>query len=128
LVAVSGSLFFIPHEFVVPEWRIQVVDKNGQPVPGAVVHQEWTHPVVDGMIFADSRIADLQGRVTLPRRSIRTTVGLGILSYPLCRTESCPSAHAFVCWNDQAGDIFWDNSHRELDRRLPLRVSSCPYG
>jgi len=131
IVVVTVGLFFIPREFVVPEWRIQVVDQNGQFVPGVEVHQEWTHPVMDGQIAGDSQTADAHGWVTLPRRSIRATFGLGIVAdavYWFSSRELGPSSHVFVCRNDQAGDIFWDNSHRELDHRLPLRVTSCPYG
>jgi len=128
-VAILGVLLFIPYEsVVVPEWRIRVADENGQPVAGVDVHQEWTHPLMDGHIAHFVETSDRDGWVSFPRRNIRGGIAIRVLAYALSRREAGPSAHAFVCWNDKTGDVFWDDSHRELDHRLPLRVGSCPYG
>src|SRR5260370_42335548 len=37
-------------------------------------------------------------------------------------TESPPS-HAFVCWQDNTGDIFWDDVRREPEHRLSLHLA-----
>jgi hypothetical protein len=105
----------------VPEWRIQIMDNAGHGIAGAQANQEWLNPIEDGIVKSDSRTTDSNGMVVFPRRALQNRLALGL---PKLR----PSAHIFVCWQDQYGDISWDDNNRKPAAQLVLKQGSCPYG
>lgn len=131
-VIVLIAAVFYPHPTAaIPEWRIQVVDENGKPLAGIVVHQEWITLEADGMISAEAEKTDSGGWAVLPLRQMRDSIALRIQDYFLARSKgrkSLLSTHAFVCWKDMTGDIFWDDLSTEPVHRLQLRKGSCGYG
>jgi hypothetical protein len=105
----------------VPEWKLQVVDQHGKAAVGAQVNQEWLDPIDDGIVDVDSGTTDANGFVLFRKRALHNRLALGV-------RRSGPSAHVFICWQDQYGDAFWDDKHRLLDTQLVLKKGSCPYG
>lgn len=123
---------FYPHPTAaIPEWRIQVVDESGKPLAGIVVHQEWINLDPDGKTNADAKETDSAGWAILPPRRVSDSVALRIQDYFLARSKgqkSLLSTHAFVCWQDLTGDIFWNDLSTEPVHRLQLRKAGCGYG
>ena len=107
----------------VPEWRVQIINQTGQPVPGVQANEEWIDPIEDGIIRADSRTTDPNGWVVFPQHRTHNKLLLRILNRRLWT-----SAHVFLCWQGQYGDIFWDSPNWKLEHQLILRPGSCPYG
>ena len=97
------------------------MDSQGKPVAGVKAHQEWLDPIHDGVTFADSRDTNSLGFVEFPRRVLRNRLALGF-------STNGPSAHIFVCWGDEFGDVFFDKHHPQMDSLMRLRKGSCPYG
>jgi hypothetical protein len=127
---VCTAIFYSHPVAAMPEWRILVVDENGKPLAGVVVHQEWIDLESDGLTWADSKSTDADGWVVLPSRRIRESVALRIQDYFLARSKgrkSLLSTHAYVCWQDRTGDIGWD-LRGEPVHRLQLYKGGCEYG
>jgi hypothetical protein len=92
-------LFFSRPE-AIPEWRIQVVDENGKPLSGVIVHQDWTNLELDGPPHADSKTTDGEGWVDLPTHRIRRSWSLRIQDRYLAWSsgrKSLLSTRVFVC-------------------------------
>jgi hypothetical protein len=63
----------IPFEVTVsPEWTVRVVDQGGNPVPMAVVREEWKHEAFDDVIHMQDLLTNEAGVAVFPRRTIRT--------------------------------------------------------
>jgi hypothetical protein len=105
----------------VPEWRLTVLDKDGNALAGVQVNQEWINPIDDGIVSADDHQTDSRGVVTFPHRVLRNRLALVL-------APAKPSARVFVCWRDQYGGIDWDGISSEPPKTLTLRAGSCPYG
>jgi hypothetical protein len=65
---IAFVLLFPYQTTVVPEWKIRVVDENGQPFAGARVRQQWHHYSYD-LNDGDDRTADGNGYVVFPERT-----------------------------------------------------------
>jgi hypothetical protein len=121
---------FLSRPAAIPEWRMQVVDENGQPLSGVIVHQEWTNLELDGMTYADSKTTDGEGWVNLPARRIRGSWALRIQDRYLARSKgrkSLLSTRAFVCAKGRAGDTFWNDLSREPPHQLQLQKGVCAF-
>ena len=133
VIAVSAMVLlaavFYPHSTAaIPEWRIQVVDENGKPLAGVVVHQEWNDLEAEGVTSTDAKTTDADGWVVLPSRGIRESVALQIQDFLAARSKgrrSLISTHAFVCWQGQTGEIRWDDLRSEPVHRLEVRKAGC---
>jgi hypothetical protein len=130
-VVLCTAIFYSRSVAAIPEWRIQVVDEDGKPLAGVVVHQEWIGLESDGMTWADSEGTDADGWVVLPSRRIRESVALRIQDYFLARSKgrkSLLSTHAYVCWQGRTGEIRWEDLRSEPVHRLQLYKGGCGYG
>ena len=105
----------------IPDWRVQVIDASGQPVVNVRVHEEWLDPIDEGVTYGDDQFTDKSGVADFPPRKLHNR-----LAFSWVKTH--PSAHIFVCWNDQYGDVFWDVTHPNLAKQLLLRRAPCGYG
>jgi hypothetical protein len=122
VVLILGVALWCPYQTRgVPEWRLTILDTDGNALVGAQVNQEWINPIEDGIVNADNQPTDSRGVVTFPHRVLRNRLALGL-------APAKPSAHVFVCWRDQYGDIDWDGISPEPPKTLTLKVGSCPYG
>jgi len=122
LILIVAVVVLLPYKArSVPEWRVQVVDENEGPVPGAQANEEWIDPIEDGVIRSDSRNTDAKGWVVFPIRRTHNRLAFRVFGYT-------PSAHIFVCWQEKAGDAFWKENNQQLTPRLVLRTGPCPYG
>lgn len=118
----------------VPEWKIRVVSSRGDPLPCVEVHEEWINPIEDGIISVEGKTTDTEGWVLFPHRQTHTRLAIRMTDY-LTRGSSLPrgkrylpSAHAFVCWQDQTGELDWEPWDKTLGHLLVLHRGSCPYG
>lgn len=71
LVLLIVVLFYPFETTVVPEWKIRIVDESGTPVKGVVVNQGWRHHSIEIRRQEQRLIADDEGYVTFPRRTVR---------------------------------------------------------
>ena len=129
-IALIVTLFF-PRSASIPEWRLRVIDETGQPLAGAIVHQEWTSLEQDGMTSAGSKTTDGDGWVTLPARRIRSSWALQIQDHYVARSKgrtTLLSTHAFVCSEGKTGEIIWGDLDAEPTHRLQLHKGACGYG
>jgi hypothetical protein len=67
-ILVFVAILAIPTERqAIPEWRMQVVDETGNPVPKVEVYEEWRE--FDGYsVYEDRRPTEANGRVAFPAR------------------------------------------------------------
>jgi hypothetical protein len=56
---------------VVPEWKIHIVDESGKPVGNLSVNEGWIHYSIESNRHEEARIANSEGYVEFPRRTIR---------------------------------------------------------
>lgn len=123
LILLVAVIFWSPYRTQpVPAWKAQVLDMNGRPLSGVQANEEWIDPREDGIIRSDSRVTGLDGWVVFPQRESRNRLALRWLNH-----HSAPSAHIFVCWNEQTGDVFWE-ANQKPPARLRLKRGFCPYG
>ena len=100
LLLVTGAVFFTPYPIVVvPEWKLRIVDASGQPAVGAGLQQEWIDPDMDGQTLGATQTSDSNGLVVFPERRVHNRLAN--------LKPFSPSAHVYVCWNGQHGQIFW---------------------
>jgi hypothetical protein len=61
---------------VVPEWKVRVINKSGEPLYGIAVNQYWKDYSLEssGVIHEDIQISDKNGFVVFPERTIRATL------------------------------------------------------
>ena len=82
LLIILGSvalILFVPYKStVVPEWKIRVIDENGQPVVSARVAQSWHHYSYD-IYGGGDQYADENGYVAFPERTFRANLLYRIL-------------------------------------------------
>lgn len=110
----------------VPEWKLQVVDQTGKPLAGAQVEQEWLDPISEGQTMVESRNTDADGWVLFPKRPIHNQLASGSLKFK-------PSAHIYMCWQDQSGQVlygqlFYEGERSELADHLVLaKGTGCPF-
>jgi hypothetical protein len=122
VVLILGVALWFPYQTRgIPEWRLTILDKNGNALVGAPVNQEWINPIEDGIVNTDNQHTDSRGVVTFPHRALRNRLALGF-------APAKPSVRVLVCWQDQYGDIDWDGVSPEPPKTLTLKVGSCPYG
>lgn len=53
-----------------PEWRLRVIDQNGQPFAGEEVREIWQHYSLESDGHRDDRLTDENGYVVFPARRI----------------------------------------------------------
>jgi hypothetical protein len=120
---------------VVPAWAVQVVDESDHPVAGIDVQQEWGQFGPDEMIWADSRVTGVDGRVEFPERVVQTPLGPLALKYFLTsglqpvagKDKQVPSSLLFVCHKGETGEIMWERGQGQPQERLLLRKGFCQY-
>src|SRR5277367_4398856 len=97
-------VLFFPYSIKgVPEWKLRIVDQNGQPAVGAQVEQEWIDPGTEGEETPmDIKVAGPDGVVVFPARRLHNRLA-NLTSKPFAA-----STHVYSCWNGQHGQIFWD--------------------
>jgi hypothetical protein len=121
-VLLLGAAAWYPYpDGEVPEWKLAVIDSSGNPLTKVPAHQEWLDPLDEGITFADSIDTDANGKVVFPPRKLHNRLLSG-------SSRKHPSAHIFVCWKDEFGDVFWDQQHPDLPIKLVLRKAGCGYG
>jgi hypothetical protein len=121
VVVVATFVAFWPYETRgIPEWDMQVVDKDGKPVPRGQVVQEWLNPIEQGIVNSDARETDLSGRVVFPQRILKNRLLFGL-------APDKPSSHVFICWHGQFADVNWDGVSKEPPAVIQLEEGNCPY-
>jgi hypothetical protein len=102
LILLTGIVLFIPYPVPgVPEWTLHIVDINGREVAGARVQQEWMDPIDRNIVHADSRTADVSGKVVFPERRLHNRLALGTSRW-------IPVSKVIVCWAGRFGSVDWD--------------------
>jgi len=121
VILLAALLWFPYSSRSIPEWRLTVVDSSGHVVSDVQATEEWLNPIEDGLTSSDSRKTNANGEVIFPRRPLNNRLLFG-------NFKKHPSAHVFVCWKDEFGDVFWDEANPTLSPRLVLRKADCAYG
>jgi len=132
---VFGVLLYPFESPVVPAWSVQVVDESDRPVPGIDVQQEWGQFGADDMIWADSRVTGVDGRVFFPERVVQAPLGPRALKYFLTsgiqpvsgENKQVPSSHLFVCRQGKTGEITWEQGKGQPQERMLLHKGFCRY-
>lgn len=131
LILLTASLIPIQRA-PVPEWRIQIVNEAGSPVPHVDVHEEWMDFGRESHTMVDVRSSDANGWVVFPARTSRASILYKLLIHPFASEDAnkvAPSAHVFVCWNDLTGEVQWESwSGVTTGARLVLHKGGCGYG
>jgi hypothetical protein len=71
IACVLLALFLIPFPTgVVPEWKLRVLDRDGNPISGERVRETWQHYSLEGDGHEDERLTDQNGYVVFPARKI----------------------------------------------------------
>ena len=71
IVGISGLLVYPYETTVVPDWRVRVVDENGNPVSGVTVTEYWRHMSFESDDHHAEAITDYSGYVSFPGRTTR---------------------------------------------------------
>lgn len=56
---------------VVPEWRLRIVDEEGNAIRMTAVKEVWQHSTIESASHEEDSITDNDGYVTFPRRTVR---------------------------------------------------------
>jgi hypothetical protein len=109
IFVIALLVFFVPYSSTTsPQWVIQVVDRNGKPVPSLPVKQEWSYFGIDLAPWVDNRQTDAEGRVTFPRRVIWASLASRFLSSQGAPKPG-PSVWIEACDDHSMwGELFWD--------------------
>jgi len=121
LTSLTGIVAFTPYSIQgVPEWKLQILDTNGQPAAGVDVQQEWIDPDSEGEgTPTDTQTSDSKGFVVFREHRLRNRLASG--------KPSTASAHVYVCWKDQHGQLYWSRPN-PLPAVLKLEMGpACPY-
>ena len=120
LLAVGFVLWLPYNAGAVPEWKLRVVDRGGNPVVGVQAFQEWLDPIDDGITKTDSRSTDSLGEVDFPKRILHNRLALG-------RFYRGPIARVFVCGQGQFGEALFDVTNPKTLPLLKLKKGDCPF-
>lgn len=121
LVVIAVVLWW-PYETTgIPEWRVQVMDRAGKPLPNVQVNQEWLDPIEDGIVSAGTGYTDANGVAVFPKRVLHNRLAFGFV-------RGKPNARVFTCWQDQYGDLDWDGVSPVPPKTITLKKGYCPYG
>ena len=75
VLAVVALLMFYPFETTVaPEQRVLVVSSEMHPIQGIIVRQSWQNYSLEREGHEEELLTDENGRVTLPKRTIRANL------------------------------------------------------
>ena len=75
ILAVLLLVLLYPFEtMIVPQWRVQVVDKAGTPLPRVTVTEHWSHSSLESKGHEAEATTDEGGYVTFPVRTIRASL------------------------------------------------------
>jgi len=126
-IAFFGVLFVYPFDSSdMPEWRVRVVDENGQPVPGARVREVWNSPIVlhasDISVFD---VTDRDGQVTFPQGFVRASAARRAMTYILSSKTERSSPRVVACWQDNTGQIIWEGMRGDPPHQVTLHRGSC---
>ncbi|HYL64486.1 MAG TPA: hypothetical protein VE077_17870 [Candidatus Methylomirabilis sp.] len=132
---VFGLLLYPFERSVVPAWSVQVVDESNRPVAGIGVQQEWGQFGPDQMVWADSQVTGIDGRVAFPERVVQTPLGPAALKYFLTsglqpldgKDKQIPASHLFICQQGKTGEITWERGQGQPQERLLLHRGFCHY-
>ncbi len=111
VVVVFSLIFFAPYKSTTsPQWNLQVVDANGNPVSGLLVAEEWSYFGIDFNPMIENARTDAQGRVTFPRRVIWASLASRLLNPQGASEKLGPSVWVLACDETKLmqGEFFWE--------------------
>lgn len=73
LILASLPLFYPYETVVVPEWKVQVVDENGNPLRNVGVDEIWGNASIESDDHKAESITDENGYVSFPQRTVRAS-------------------------------------------------------
>jgi hypothetical protein len=121
-----AAILPIFEETVVPEWKIQFVDENGEAVQNQRVQQTWRDYSIQWFFSIDGSditMTDMDGYVVLPERNIRVSLFDLLVGWlwevtPRINPHTSYGKSSFVLCRDKADcHAFYDEG-----KALPSRV------
>jgi hypothetical protein len=73
IAVILVALLYPTQITVAPDWTVRVVDENGAPLAGVWVSESWQHYSVEKFSHAEESLADPDGTVHFPRRTLRVS-------------------------------------------------------
>jgi hypothetical protein len=115
---------------LIPQWKVQVVDVNGEPCANMRVTQNWGHYrlYLDGNHSSDDRFTDLNGYVQFPERTTRASLLRRTFMPIVTRVVTIMHGGWRVdgaVWASGIKDVAWLSyeAHRSLPEKM--RVEQC---
>ncbi len=130
----AAVLFVYPFDStIVPAWKLQVVDVNGNVCQNMRVTQSWGHYSLwlEGWLGSDDRFTDMNGYVEFPERTIRANlirrIVVPVIAHILIIFHGSVGADGAV-WASGIKDVAWLSykSGKPLPDRM--RVEQCISG
>jgi hypothetical protein len=127
-------LLLYPFEsIVVPAWKLQIVDVQGNVCPNMRVTESWGHYslYLEGWLGSDDRFTDMNGYVEFPERKIRASslrrVVMPVITHILIIVHGSVGASGAV-WATGIKDVAWLSY--KVGKPLPdrMRVERCING
>jgi hypothetical protein len=112
---------------VVPDWRVRIVDEEGNPIRMAVVKEVWQHSTIESASHEEDSITDNDGYVTFPRRTVRGSllvrIGTPIVNLLNVHASFGPIAYVLVVNSPSVQYLFQEENHVYFpDKPLPAEI------
>ena len=134
ITCLTVVLFLYPFEStVVPAWRLQVVDVDGNACSNMRVTEDWGHYslYLDGWLGSDDRFTGINGYVKFPERTVRAgllrRIVVPVIAHILVIAHGSVGASGAV-WATGIKDVAWLSY--KAGKPLPdrMRVEKCISG
>jgi hypothetical protein len=118
---------------IVPAWRLQVVDVNGNICQNMRVTQSWGHYslYLEGWLGIDDRFTDVSGYVEFPERTTRANLPrravVPVIAHILVIAHGSVGASGAV-WASGIKDVAWLSYRAGKPLPNEMRVESCISG
>lgn len=126
VLIVAGGISFVPFETqIIPEWKIQVLKKDGTPKRQARVRQFWEDYSLETEEHGDTRFTDERGLVVFPARYVRASLwerGRAVFNDRLKRyiRESSSGVHSLILLPDHSSRSLSYDGTGELPSEIVL--------
>ena len=74
LVLLLAFLIYPFQQTIIPAWQLRIIDNHGSPVSEINITEHWQHWLFEKDAHDDLRKPGLDGRVSFPERTMRTSL------------------------------------------------------
>ena len=131
IICFAILVLVVPFEStVVPKWKLQIVDVNGNACPKMRVTQSWAHYSLhlDGHYTSEDRSTDLNGFVEFPTRTVSAGLGrqlvVPLIAHVMVIAHGSVGPNSSV-WASGIKDVAWLNYTPGKPLPDKMRVEKC---